>query len=74
MLVIDCVVLILAHQPDKMGKLQGSYSPRFQNDSDTTHEVVNIRYLRQNVVSEYQIRHQAICNHCQRGLTAKEFY
>ncbi len=55
MLVIDCVELVLLDQIGEMRKLQRNHAFRLQQQMQTTHKVIEIRNLRQNVVADQEV-------------------
>src|SRR6516225_8043970 len=71
-LVINRIVLVLAHQLHDMREFERRYSSRLEHDSNAAHEVVNIRHLCQDVVPDYQIRHLTVRDHLQGGLASEK--
>src|SRR2546430_15107473 len=53
--MVNCVELILFHQPLKVGKFHGDYAVRLQQDLHSRNKIVQIGHLRELVVAKEQI-------------------
>ena len=72
--MIDRVVLVLLHQSHEVGKFERRDTPRLKHDRDATHEVVEVRHLRQHIVTDHQIGSLAIGGYLPRGLASEELH
>lgn len=55
MFVVNGVELIVLDQTQEMRKLKGGDAIRFEQNPESTHEVVDVRHVRQHVVGDDQI-------------------
>src|SRR6266496_2103956 len=72
MLVVDGVEEVVLEQPHEVRKLEGQHTLRRQQRRDTCNEVVQIRYLREHVVGDDEIRSTTIRNELCSNLTSEE--
>src|ERR1700693_5698304 len=71
-LVVNLVELVSINRSQKVGKLYGHDATGCQQSLDATHEVIDIRHLREHVVAQYQVGAMTRCREPARGFAAKE--
>ncbi len=73
-LVIDGVELVLRHQPREMRKLHRDDTAGGQQAFHAADEIVEIRHVRQHVISQQQVRKAVFARDGFRGCGAEETY
>ena len=56
MFVIGRIELRLLDHAEQMGELQRDRSTRFQSRRKTSGEIIDVRYMRENIVADDEIR------------------
>ena len=70
--MVQGVELLLGHQPQQVGKLEGGHTARLQQRGKALEEIIDIRHMSQHVVGRHQVGTPALCcQGCSRSL-AKE--
>src|SRR6267142_648070 len=68
MLVIDGVEFIMFDQARQVRKLQRENSVGFQQQLEAFDEIIDVRYLRQHIVADNQVRRFSLARKFQREL------
>ena len=72
MLVVDRVELIFGYQPLDVWELEGDDAFRLEKDLHSSHEIVEVRHLRQDVVANDEVGSKAFGHHLKCQANAKE--
>src|SRR5579885_298253 len=73
-LVVDGVELVVLDEPQQVRELQRQNTGRFQKNPETFHEIVQVRYLRENVIPQNQLGAKLLCGQFRRQLGAEKLH
>src|SRR5438874_13586942 len=73
MFMVDRIVLVLFDEPKKMWKLNRDRSFRLEDQLHASDEIIQIRHMRQNIVSDQKICLLARSRQLSSRFGAKEF-
>src|SRR5947207_11382713 len=72
MLMVSGVELGFRHHLHEVWKLKRRYAARFKKQNERSGKIIDIRYMRQNVVSDSQVDLPAFIRQLPRQLTIKK--
>src|SRR5580698_1080845 len=62
MLVVDCVEFVVLNQAEQMRKFKGYDAFRLEQNLQAFHEIVEVRHLRENVISDNKVGSAPPCD------------